>query len=204
MCVCFILHLPWEIARFSASISSFVEDQGRKYDDVSDPFEFSRAGKEEAGTWQLAIEVSWFFDCRRSERLRGPVCLFLILRVLGLAASDFSSDLSVDEGGCPTTGGTPASGRTSGMTVCSSASGKSFDLDGLPLVGIVASWKFSRSLAGLAFSQWWSWIFSAPDLKVPSLTLMVEWLGLSTILCTLYCTCTNSFPEQLMSPFGAI
>ena len=49
-----------------------------------------------------------------------------------------------------------------------------FCFGGLPLTGISASLKSALKLAGLAFCQWLSWIFSTPDLKVPILTLIVE------------------------------
>ena len=54
---------------------------------------------------------------------------------------------------------------------------------GLPLTGICASLKSARKAAGLAFCQWCSCTFSMPDLKVPTLTFIVEWLGLSTMGC---------------------
>ena len=56
-------------------------------------------------------------------------------------------------------------------------------LGGLPLVTISPSGAPSRIWAGLAFDQWCNWTFSTPDLKVPILILIVDLLGLSTILC---------------------
>ena len=57
-------------------------------------------------------------------------------------------------------------------TIGSAPSGLFFGLR--PLVGIWASVASALSFAGFAFDQWWSWMFSTPDLKVPILTFIVE------------------------------
>ena len=62
-------------------------------------------------------------------------------------------------------------------------SGVDVFLEGRPLVGMTASSASARKFAGFAFDQWWVCILSTPDLKVPTLTLIVEAEGLSTIKC---------------------
>ena len=98
---------------------------------------------------RVVIEVAWVFAFMRSDLRVG--CLFLArwLGRAGLAASELSS-------------------MSSGFVV-----GLGF-FGGRPLTGIWASLVSALTTAGLAFAQWWSWIFSTPDLKVPTLTWMVE------------------------------
>ena len=88
--------------------------------------------------------------------------------------------------GLPPSGGFDSTG-SAGCAIIESGSDpflsdETEDLGFLPLATIWASGVSSLTSAGLQFDQWCNWIFSTPDLKVPSFTFIVELLGRSTIL----------------------